>query len=125
MAACGYDAEWRVISAAEAGAPHKRERVWIVAYPKSRGLRGTKNETRKSCETQNKTRDEGMRLWPYGGICVDNRLYPEFEFRRMADGIPSELDRLKCLGNAIVPQCAELIFSLPAFDRWRRAIERA
>ena len=28
-----YDAEWRRISAFEVGAPHRRERVWVVAYP--------------------------------------------------------------------------------------------
>jgi DNA (cytosine-5)-methyltransferase 1 len=33
MAECGYDAEWQVISAQEAGAPHLRKRLWIVAYP--------------------------------------------------------------------------------------------
>ena len=30
----GYNAEWQVISARDCGAPHKRDRVWIVAYPK-------------------------------------------------------------------------------------------
>lgn len=35
LAALGYDARWDVLSAAECGAPHKRERVWIVAYPAS------------------------------------------------------------------------------------------
>ena len=28
---CGYDAVWKVISAAELGAPHKRDRIWVVA----------------------------------------------------------------------------------------------
>ena len=37
LAECGYDAEWRVLSAADVGAPHKRERVWIVAYATSDG----------------------------------------------------------------------------------------
>jgi len=32
LAQAGYDAEWRVFSAADAGAPHLRERVWITAY---------------------------------------------------------------------------------------------
>jgi hypothetical protein len=31
----------------------------------------------------------------------------------------SRIKRLKCLGNAIVPQCAEYIFGLEAFDEWR------
>lgn len=37
LAECGYDAEWENIPAATVGAPHRRERVWIVAYPKQAG----------------------------------------------------------------------------------------
>ena len=33
LAECGYDAEWENIPAAAVGAPHRRERIWIVAYP--------------------------------------------------------------------------------------------
>jgi DNA (cytosine-5)-methyltransferase 1 len=33
LAAVGYDAEWEVLPAAALGAPHHRERVFIVAYP--------------------------------------------------------------------------------------------
>ena len=33
LAGLGYDAEWEVLSAAACGAPHRRERVFIVAYP--------------------------------------------------------------------------------------------
>lgn len=32
LAALGFDAEWGVVSAADTGAPHRRERIWIVAY---------------------------------------------------------------------------------------------
>lgn len=32
LASLGYDAEWYVLSAADVGAPHRRERVWVVAY---------------------------------------------------------------------------------------------
>lgn len=31
----GYDCEWQVISARDVGAPHLRERVWIVAWPRN------------------------------------------------------------------------------------------
>jgi DNA (cytosine-5)-methyltransferase 1 len=44
LASIGYDAEWHLISAGAIGAPHIRERVWILAYPESQrrgsGLRG-------------------------------------------------------------------------------------
>lgn len=37
LAEIGYDAEWACVSAASVGAHHKRERVFIVAYPRGRG----------------------------------------------------------------------------------------
>lgn len=33
LAEIGYDAEWQDIRASDVGAPHRRERIWIVAYP--------------------------------------------------------------------------------------------
>ena len=33
LATLGYDAEWHCIPAAALGAPHRRDRVWIVGYP--------------------------------------------------------------------------------------------
>jgi len=32
LAALGYDAEWAVLGAVDAGAPHRRDRIWILAY---------------------------------------------------------------------------------------------
>jgi DNA (cytosine-5)-methyltransferase 1 len=40
FAKIGFDAEWHVISAKSAGAPHLRERVWIVADTSGEGLQG-------------------------------------------------------------------------------------
>ncbi len=40
LAALGYDAEWEVLPAAALGAPHHRERVFIVAYPHSQRADG-------------------------------------------------------------------------------------
>ena len=36
----GYDAEWQIVSAREVGAPHLRERIWIVAYPQGKRNNG-------------------------------------------------------------------------------------
>ncbi len=38
LAALGYDAEWGVLGAADAGAPHRRERIWILAHSNSARL---------------------------------------------------------------------------------------
>jgi DNA (cytosine-5)-methyltransferase 1 len=43
LAAMGYDAQWGVLGAIDAGAPHKRERIWIVADNQSGG-RGERRE---------------------------------------------------------------------------------
>ena len=45
LAEVGYDAEWRVASAADAGAPHLRNRWWLLAYPKGY-LRRTSRDAR-------------------------------------------------------------------------------
>jgi DNA-cytosine methyltransferase len=37
LAACGYDAEWDCIPASAIGAPHRRDRVWLIAYPNGEG----------------------------------------------------------------------------------------
>ena len=39
LAALGYDAEWHCIPASAVGAPHRRDRVWIVAYANGGGQR--------------------------------------------------------------------------------------
>jgi len=39
---------------------------------------------------------------------------------RVANGVKERVNRLKCLGNSIVPQIAELIFQQLAFDDWRQ-----
>ena len=42
LAEIGYDAEWNCISASYIGAPHHRDRVWIVAYPNDNGQAAAK-----------------------------------------------------------------------------------
>lgn len=46
LAEIGYDAQWRCVSAAECGAPHLRDRIWIVAYTRGErsGCRSKKTE---------------------------------------------------------------------------------
>lgn len=33
LAEMGYDCQWCIVSASDCGAPHKRDRFWLVAYP--------------------------------------------------------------------------------------------
>ena len=107
LASLGYDAEWQSISAASAGAPHIRERVFVVAY--TSGVRPSSyGEVFRRIPVENgfwakstRLRESHGHLWPI----------PTPEFLRMADGPPSELDagRFRSSGNAVVPQVAQWI----------------
>jgi DNA (cytosine-5)-methyltransferase 1 len=46
IASIGYDAEWHCIPASAIGAPHQRDRVWVVAYP-SGERRGEEGQARE------------------------------------------------------------------------------
>lgn len=48
LASLGYDAEWHCIPASAIGAPHRRDRIWIIAYPRSQQHKGAGAEFRRS-----------------------------------------------------------------------------
>lgn len=97
LAACGYDTEWDCIPAAAVGAPHLRWRVFVMAYPE-----GFRRERRLSTRS---SRGEGHLLEGCGGWPAEPRV------GRVADGFSPGLDRdrIRALGNAVVPQVAEWI----------------
>jgi DNA (cytosine-5)-methyltransferase 1 len=104
LAEIGYDAEWDIISAAAVGAPHRRERVWIVAYPDQQGL-----------EDAGAKRLPQGRQTPVGHVGSSSprdgatHWAAEPDVGRVVDGIPKRVDRLRGLGNAVVPQVVEWI----------------
>lgn len=167
MACLGYDAEWHCIPACAIGAPHRRERIWIVA------VRNTDSQ-REDCDgvsdakhgraVSQAARREPTRVGcsPYvadaQGVCGGARLCQgqqeqdghqscngsryvahadsagceqqrrpepvpaeqpaaecggwwsvEPDVGRVAHGVPRRVDRLRKLGNAVVPQVVEVI----------------
>jgi DNA (cytosine-5)-methyltransferase 1 len=108
LAECGYDAEWQNIPEAAVGAPHLRERVWIVAYPNSIGLEAdsSKNALRhKTFEEGNRRRF--IKMGSKSGWSSPRPL----GVRPMVldDGLPKGLDDIKAFGNSVVPRIPELI----------------
>jgi DNA (cytosine-5)-methyltransferase 1 len=97
LAACGYDAEWDCLPAAAFGAPHRRDRVWIVAYPHS-------NFTEWAGLCAAGSGGEWRRRFGDGDWWA-----VEPNVGRVAHGVPARVDRLRGLGNSIVPQIAEWI----------------
>jgi DNA (cytosine-5)-methyltransferase 1 len=93
----GYDAEWHCIPASAVGAPHRRDRIWIVAYPNNKG---------KSISPFNA---EAQRLQIAFADSRWNRWFGKPEDVRMDDGLSNGMDRVKALGNAVVPKIPEII----------------
>ena len=172
LAALGFDAEWHCIPASAVGAPHRRDRLWIVANARSgrRGrapgwqvqqswraeaigasvgsahvadadqqrLEGRLRASLRECageraagasgayvEDSNSRGRDAQPLCFGAGSQPGNRAayvdstgptiggcnwwFTEPNVGRVANGVPSRVDRLRCLGNAIVPQIAEIL----------------
>jgi len=152
----GYEVEPLIIPACGVDAPHKRDRVWIVANAEggqrgglqdAGGSQGTQGCVELSGVTgglfgelraQDVANAEGFRIQGHraGGIkespshgcerlpvCKSERsqqakwlLEPGMD--RVVNGLPNRVDRIKCLGNAIVPQVA-----FPILEGIRKLIE--
>ena len=129
LAALGYDAWWDCIPASAVGAPHQRDRLWIVAYAKGeRGRAGLRqgrplrdghqprngradvsDAFRKRLEGQQQT---GPATGPANGPgngCDPGWWATEPNVGRVAHGVSARSHRLKALGNAVVPQIPELL----------------
>jgi len=93
--ALGFDAEWSTVTACSVGAPHVRRRLFVVAHANSVRQPGSAVDAQAPVVP----RPTGpARRWPHPPSPLG-----------MADGIPHRLDRLRALGNAVVPQVAEHI----------------
>ena len=132
LAEMGYNARWGVLGADDAGAPHRRKRIWILAYSAKLQCNGGNNNTgispcgesfselgncrwKENVANANVSQCEGTRL-----ACGINAEYaksmqhcawwrqdpaetPESCMGRMANGVANRVDRLKAIGNGQVP----------------------
>jgi DNA (cytosine-5)-methyltransferase 1 len=92
----GFDAEWSIVSACSLGASHTRDRLFLVAHAHGAGSQGLHD----ACGRVN--------LQPAtSALRQDWEAEPGVD--RVAYGLPHGVDRLRGLGNAVVPQVAEHI----------------
>ena len=111
LAESRYNAEWMVLSASDIGAPHIRERLWILAQqqeekddPDAAGGRGDAIAFQEGIRTKisvprwnwDSRLLDACKFWESGqpGIC------------RMDDGISTFVEQFRAIGNAQVPLCA-------------------
>jgi len=143
LATLGFNAEWGVLGAADVGAPHQRDRIWIVGYSTSPRLperqrcaggafrdegRGSQSERRggkvadpnsQRLEKQHTAAEpDQARQHPWGLAALGRAGWwtTEPPVGRVVDGLARRVDRLKCLGNGQVPLCAA--------GAWRRLTAR-
>ncbi len=115
LEACGYDAEWQSIPAAYLGAWHLRERAWIVAYSRNGGQSSRGQNVLREGGTEEDGGRETTRLETVprvlgpSGRLVAHKRWTEPDVVRVVHGVSSRVDRMRCLGNAVVPQMAEWI----------------
>jgi len=120
LASCGYDAEWQCLPAASFGAPHLRDRIWLLAYPRREPGVGVR-QLPTGCHLvlpEGEDRDEAERgedwelvaLVPgvHQGVAAD-WWRAQSGVARSAHGISAGMDRRRAIGNAVVPQVAEWI----------------
>jgi DNA (cytosine-5)-methyltransferase 1 len=109
LAEIGYDAEWCCVRACDIGAPHERDRVYLVAYPV--GARGSRLVTSADFGKTGPWRMRGaedLQSIADAPFESGNR-WPQPLLRRMDDGLSGRLDRHRGIGNAVVPQIVEVI----------------
>jgi DNA (cytosine-5)-methyltransferase 1 len=100
----GFDAKWGVLGAADIGANHKRERIWIVAN--SREIRLQRYKQKQQVCKQNDS-IQSMGRWN-GSI----NSVPKPIGIRSLNGVAAAVDRLKAIGNGQVPLCAATAWRL-------------
>ena len=141
LAKMGFDAEWGVLGAANVGAPHLRERIWICAkqreflsHSKYNGI-GWWEQLKESVEEKNgdvadpslprfKTRNKQTSRpkqfileKQFGGSCNEQRRtkfeWPiEPKLGRVVNGMANRVDRLKAIGNGQVSRVASTAWKL-------------
>jgi DNA (cytosine-5)-methyltransferase 1 len=133
LAACGYDAEWDCLPAAAFGAPHLRDRLWVIAsrrklrhrrvllVPTTEGevpdaYRGGCEVVRQSeldeLESSRGSEPDGLPIVrEFDNVAERSATWWLCEpgVRRVVDGVPRKLDRLRGLGNAVIPFVAEYL----------------
>jgi len=135
MASLRYDCRWGMLSAYDVGAPHKRERWFLLANANSRRCgrererkmeQPRRTEIKCASHVTNPNR-QGLEIGkeeiqhttmqstiePRRFIRVKKRIAADYadsrwwavepDVGRVVDGLPFRVDRIKALGNAVVP----------------------
>jgi len=105
LATLGFDAKWCVLGACDAGAPHKRERIWILADAAGQRLERWNQSEKKKWEAKIRSTQ----------ALVQNKTWPEVSapwFFRSDDELANRVERTKAIGNGQVPIVAAMAWRI-------------
>lgn len=106
LSSIGYDAEWQLLRASDFGYPHKRERLFCIAYTGADGLQTIFREHREISAISKEASSYNSRFMSVEW--VDGQT--NYRTITRGDGLPDKVDRTKAMGNAIVPMVAYYLF---------------
>jgi DNA (cytosine-5)-methyltransferase 1 len=102
----GFDALWGVVSACQLGAPHSRERLFLVAHNHEDFVRTSRPTKKKAAPA---------RLHKHG-VSPPRQMATAWQIQRepcsLDDGLPGLVDQLRPYGNAQVPLVAALAWQI-------------
>lgn len=119
LAALGYSVGWGIWGACDVGALHRRERVFILAYSDRFGRTCVYENFKKECTKNDLSAASFAHIWSKVSTHEEvDRVFsilrdtpePYMRVVRNDNGLSQAMDRLRCLGNAVVPQQAYPIF---------------
>lgn len=125
----GYEVEGTRIRASDLGAPHRRERLFLLAHAHGERVRleperGQSNASKRgnaepldarqarrmARATERRGRKKGARKGADAREGDSLRAWAaQSDVCRVAHGVPDWLERLRSLGNAVVPPCAAIV----------------
>jgi DNA (cytosine-5)-methyltransferase 1 len=137
----GYDAEWCVLGAADVGARHLRERIWLIAkdtkqsrffsHTEHNGIGWGKQWSESIKKTTNRMANSTKQRCQKCSCTASNKISPSYvggcscyfgqsgnwwssepNVGRVADGVAARVDRLKAIGNGQVPLCAATAWNI-------------
>ena len=111
LASMGFDARWGVLGAADIGANHQRDRIWIVAKMANSDKTGLQGSEWLHSDSGKTSKWGESAHGPITKCCAaeygkSSWWDIEPSIQRVADGVAARVDRLKAIGNGQVPLCA-------------------
>jgi len=112
LASMGFNARWGVLGAGDIGAPHQRDRIWIVAKEVAHtSLPGFKTRNQQTSRPDQPTLEK--QSWRSGDELRANYGWPvEPNVGRVVNGMASRVDRLKAIGNGQVSRVAAVAWNI-------------